>query len=151
MKKVNSNIATPAEVREELTKQQRLCGGMFCPFILNEVFYELLKRDDNNIQFGIVRAMSWTYAALCNEYRLMNYNPKRTCTEFYIKQDRWEKYFIAPEMRKKCIDLLCDYEFIECGEQTLAPTNEVVQTYKIKLEGLKLCTRYAEEKKPKRR
>lgn len=150
MNKDNIKFATHLEVRDELIKMQRCGGAMITPFALYKLFYEL-----DSVDKIKARSRAYFFCALCNEYWLFYCYDKHPKTEFFILDDRWEKYHITPYIMKDSTEFLQRINLITCGTKELVYYYKPVTTYKINLEMLQACRidieRYYEEERAKRK
>lgn len=138
-------FATHQKVRQELMKMQNCGGAMIKPFVLYQIVSMLLDEEEKTkLRVTQIRAIVETYCALCNEYFIIYHFEKNPKTEFFISEERWEKYFIELKTRHFAIDFLRTHGFIFCEEKANTD-GVVVTTYKIDLEMLQNCTKIAEE------
>lgn len=140
--------ATHLETRAELMKIQQNGGAMINPFALHRIIFEYAfsdeERQENN-SITRARLIATTFCALCNEYFVIYRNDRHPKTDFYMSDDRWEKYYIVPSHRKMAIEFLQRIGLISCDTKTIPPENQPVTTYKINLDILRQCSRAAEE------
>ncbi len=143
----SQKYATHIEVRNELMKMQKNGGAMINPFRLYEVIHMLFTDEEQHNKNHIPRAriIATTFCAMCNEYFIYNCYEKNPNIEFYIPEDRWEKYFILPDVRDMSIRFLQKYGLIECCTKKLPPNDREITTYKINLELLQQFRRATEE------
>ena len=139
-------FASHREVRDELIEMQKCGGAMIMPFTLIKLFYELAS-DEEDTPNKKVRARNGAYffCALCNEYWLFYFYDKRPNTEFFILDDRWEKYFISDSIKSDAIEFLQSIYLIACGIKEIAHHDKPVTTYQINLEMLQACRRSVRE------
>ena len=144
----NQKFATHIEVRNELMKMQQCGGAMINPFALHRIIFEYAFSDEErqkNNSITIARVIATTFCALCNEYFVIYRNDRHPKTDFYMSDDRWEKYYIVPSHRNMATEFLQRIGLISCDTKTIPSENEPVTTYKINLETLRLYSRAAEE------
>ncbi len=95
------------KIREILEELAEVNGFVINPICLQDYIYQYLKlkhpKDKNNITKA--RNASQVFAVLCNEFYLMNIN-QCTTKEFYMSQERWEKYNIKQRMIETSTQLL---------------------------------------------
>lgn len=139
--------ATYQQVREELVVLQSYGGAAITPLALYElVNFVCMHRHYNRRQ---IKEMVDVYCALCNEYYVLNHNKKEPKKEFYMAEERWEKYYIPPKTRENAIKRLVD-----CGllvfEKKPNPNKRVnkVRMYQIPYELLNALRNIAEEAYP---
>lgn len=149
----NFNPASHIETRQELMKMQNAGGAMINPFSLNKVFALLLTQEEKtDIHYqNRLRSYSYTFCALANEFYLFYCRDKAPQKEFFITDDRWEKYFISIDIRERAIEFLQKCNLISCGTKELPPENKTVRTYKINLDTLTIFRRAVEEMYEKER
>lgn len=141
-------FATHLEVRNELMKMQQNGGAMINPFALQRIIFEYaFSNEERQANNSITRArlIATTFCALCNEYFVIYRNDRHPKTEFYMSDDRWEKYYIVPIHQNMAIDFLQSVGLISCDTKTIPPENKHVTTYKINLDILRLYSKAAEE------
>ena len=134
------------QVRGELMAMQRCGGAMIKPFALYQVVSMILSEEEK-AKLGVkqIRLIVETYCALCNEFFIIYCFDKNSKNEFYMSEERWDKYFIDPQSREYAIKFLCTHGFIQQEEKVKTDESTLVTTYKIDLDMLKACRRLAEE------
>lgn len=139
--------ATHLQVRAELMKMQKAGGAMINPFALNKVFERCLTEEEKSDKHykNRLRSYSYTFCAIANEFYLFYCREKAPKKEFFIPDDRWEKYFISDDIRERAITFLQKKDLISCGTKEIPPENKVVRTFKINLDTLTLYRKAAEE------
>lgn len=133
----NQKFATHLEVRNELMKMQQNGGAMINPFALQRIIFEYAFSNEERQETNSItkaRVIATTFCALCNEYFVIYRNDHHPKTEFYMFDDRWEKYYIMPSHRNMAIEFLQRIGLIACDAKTIPPENKPVTTYKINLE-----------------
>lgn len=140
-------FATHSEVRAELMKMQKYGGAMINPFALQKVIFMLFSDKERQAPNSLHRArfIATTFCALCNEYWLIYCFDKHAKTEFFVSEERWERYFILPNQRDMAIKFLQEIELIACDTKVILPENKSIQTYRIRLDTLQLFRKAAEE------
>lgn len=143
----NFKQATYREVRDMLAQMQKYGGAMIKPFVLYKLFcisYSEEEQQDPNFRAKI-RFFTDVFCAICNEYFLICYNDKHQRTEFFIPEERWEKYFYTKELIEKAVTFLKNRDLLICGEKTFPNKDTPVRTYMINFDVLARYSRAAEE------
>lgn len=139
--------ATHTQVRDELLLMQKCGGSMIQPLILYQLFAIFMPKEEITEMAKIrVRDISATFCALCNEYFLIYCRDKNPQTEFYVSEDRWEKYFIEEKAREDSIKFLQERGLIRCVNMEIPnkPIN-IVRGYSFDLNQLQSYRRSADQ------
>lgn len=102
-----SQRAAHEVVREEMLLLQKSGGSAIKPLSLYRVFLEIIKEIDPEETRPLVwaRYVSDTFCALANEFYVINAFSKNPQEDFYLSEDRWEKYYLGGG-RDKALDYL---------------------------------------------
>lgn len=143
----NFKKATCREVRDMLVQMQKYGGAMIKPFVLYKLFcIGYSEEEQQNPGFRAkIRSFTDVFCAICNEYFLICYNDKHQRTEFFIPEERWEKYFYTQKQREMAIEYLENFGLLICGEKIFPDKDTPVRTYMINFDMLNACLKLAEE------
>ena len=150
---MDNNNKYPHEiVREKLEKMQTFGGAAIRPFALYEFFYDVLQGSPSSMNKVKARDITDTYCALCNEFFVINHFSKKPRTDFFMSNERWEKYLLGQKARENSIKFLSQIELIHCKivQNPCKPINKV-RMYTIDLKCLTDILDYAEDKYEKRK
>ena len=142
--------ATHTAVRERLLKMQKLGGAMIQPLILYKILSGIMAIYDEDkitkMSKTQVRDISATFCALCNEFYLIYSKDRNPRTEFYVSEERWEKYYLGQKARENSINLLQRYDFIRCAKMKNPHKGaKFITVYTINLDMLDGCCEMAED------
>lgn len=122
-------------VRNELLKLQRLGGAMIKPLALHELTLLMLRGTEDESNTALVKAITDTYCALCNEYYIVCYSSSDPKEEFVVPEERWQKYCLNQKTRQKTFEYLQCWGFVECNDR-ISTEGIPYTTYKIELKRL---------------
>ena len=116
-------------VREQIMELQKLNGAAIKPIVLIPVFYEQLHSEKPKGRMDRVKArnMADVFAALCNEYYIMNAYNNHPEEEFYMAPSKWEKYLLGKQAIRKSITELANmglisYRKVSCPNDPMKKT-----------------------------
>ena len=140
-------FASHREARDILAKMQKCGGAMIKPFAFYKVFWLVCSEEERNTpqMKSKIRLYTDVFCAICNEYFLIYCTDKHPRTEFYIPEERWEKYYYTQGVIEIAIEYLTKKQLLICGERKLPHKDKPVRTYMINLNMLELFARAAEE------
>lgn len=137
--------ASHRDVRNAFIRMQKCGGSPIVPLALFPLFSRFIFNEDQSTVDVEARSYAYIFSAICNEYFVMFRNSKFPKIEFYISEERWDKYKIAPENRENGIAFLERIGLIVCEQKIIPPDNRSERTFKISFDKLDLYTRYVEE------
>lgn len=140
-------FASHREARDLLVKMQKCGGAMIKPFAFYKLFWLACGSEERNSPHIKAKIRSYTdvFCAICNEYFLICCTDKHPRTEFYIPEERWEKYFYTQNVIEIAIKFLQNQQLLICGEKELPHKDKPVRTYRINFDRLETFARAAEE------
>lgn len=126
------------KIRNILEDLAEVNGFVINPICLQEYIYHYLKtkypKDKNNISKA--RNTSQVFAVLCNEFYLININVQSK-KEFFMTQERWEKYNIKQRMIETSTQILKDMKLLNWKYEKLQnDAYSYIKIYDIKLNKL---------------
>lgn len=135
------------QVRNQLEEMQYYGGAAIKPLGLYEIIYNLLnEHSPSSMNRSKTRDIVDTFCALCNEYYLISSRNKDTINEFFMTNERWDKYYLGQKARENSIKILNELGLISyrLARNPYKPIN-TVRMYSIDLSTLKLYTELARE------